>query len=265
MDKSALSVGGIDGLRILLILAVGVVVWYLIDRVARRVGDRLRVGEVDTEAEKRAATLVRVVRQLLGNLLMVIVLLLVLSEMGVSIQPLLGAAGVAGIAFGLGAQTIAKDIIRGFSLLFDDQVRVGDQVEIAGCAGTVEALGLRTITLRSQDGTVYFVPSSEVRTVTNRSYGHVYALLEVGISAGSDIDRALEILRATGAALRADPVQAQSLLGEVEVYGVHRWSVDTVYLRARIRTRPGLHRAVLREWRRLALEALETAGITSQA
>jgi small conductance mechanosensitive channel len=265
MDKLDFSADSADFLRVLLILAIGLVAWFLIDRIARRAGDRLRVGEIDTEEEKRAATLVRVVRQILGNVLLVIVLILVLSELGVSIQPLLGAAGVAGIAIGLGAQTIAKDIIRGFGLLLDGQVRVGDHVEIADRTGIVEALGLRTITLRSLDGTVHFVPTGEVKTVTNRSYGHVYALLEVGVSAGCDIDRALEVLRDTGAAMRADPMLAQSLLGEVEVLGVHRWSVDTVFLRARIRTRPGLSRSVLREWRRLAIVELEAAGIASQA
>jgi small conductance mechanosensitive channel len=265
MDGFDLSMGGVDWLRILLILAVGFVGWRLIGRLARLAGQRFRVGAIDTEEEKRAATLVRVVRQLLGTVLVLVVLMLVLSEFGVSITPLLGAAGVAGIAFGLGAQTLAKDFIRGFGLLFDNQVRVGDRVELAGCTGTVEAVGLRTITLRSYDGAVHFVPASEIRIVTNRSYGHVYALLEVGVAAGSDVDRALAILRDSGEALRDDPLQADALQGEVEVDGVHRWTADTVFLRARLRTRPGQDRAVLREWRRLALARLAEAGIPSQA
>jgi len=265
MDGYDFNVGGIDWLRILLILAIGFVAWHLIRRLARLVGGRLTVGTIDTEEEKRAATLVRVVRQLLGSVLVVVVLMLVLSEFGVSITPLLGAAGVAGIAFGLGAQTLAKDFIRGFGLLFDNQVRVGDRVELAGCAGTVEAIGLRSITLRSDDGAVHFVPASEIRIVTNRSYGHVYALLEVGVPASSDVDQALAILRDSGAALRTDPLQADALLGAVEVDGVHRWTTDTVFLRARLRTRPGQDRAVLREWRRLALAQLASAGIPSQA
>lgn len=265
MDGFDLSVGGVDWLRILLILAVGFVAWHLIRRLARLAGGRLKVGDIDTEEEKRAATLVRVVRQLLGTVLVVVVLMLVLSEFGVSITPLLGAAGVAGIAFGLGAQTLAKDFIRGFGLLFDNQVRVGDRVELAGCTGTVEAIGLRTITLRNDDGAVHFVPASEIKIVTNRSYGHVYALLEVGVPAGSDVEQALGILRDSGTALRADPLQADALLGEVEVDGVHRWTVDTVFMRARLRTRPGQDRTVLREWRKRALAALAEAGIRSQA
>jgi small conductance mechanosensitive channel len=191
--------------------------------------------------------------------------MLVLSEFGISITPLLGAAGVAGVAVGLGAQTLAKDFIRGFGLLLDNEVRVGDRVDLAGCTGNVEAIGLRTITLRGDDGAVHFVPASEVKIVTNRSYGRVYALLEVGVPVASDIDRALAVLRDTGAALRADPRQAESLLGEVEVEGVHRWTADTAFLRARVLTRPGQDRTVLREWRKLVLAALTEAGIRSQA
>jgi small conductance mechanosensitive channel len=265
MNGFDLSVGGVDWLRILLILAVGFVGWRLIGRLARLAGHRFRVGAIDTEAEKRAATLVRVMRQMLGTVLVLVVLMLVLSEFGISITPLLGAAGVAGVALGLGAQTLAKDFIRGFGLLFDNHVRVGDRVELAGCSGNVEAIGLRTITLRSDDGAVHFVPASEIKIVTNRSYGHVYALLEVGVSTGSDIDQALAILRDSGTALRADPLNADALLGEVEVDGVHRWTADTVFLRARLRTRPGQDRTVLREWRKLALTQLAAAGIRSQA
>lgn len=265
MDDFTFGMGGADWLRVLLILAAGFVAWYMIGRLARYVGRRFTVGEIDTEQEKRAATLVRVVRQLLGTMLVLVVLMLVLSEFGVSIAPLLGAAGVAGIAFGLGAQSFAKDIIRGFGLLLDNQIRVGDRVEIGGCKGTVEAVGLRSVSLRSDDGGVHFVPASEIRIVTNRSFGHVYAVLELGVPAGSDVDRALAILRDSGTALRAYPLQSDALLGEVEVEGVQRWTADTVFLRARIRTRPGRDRGVLVEWRRLTLAGLAAAGIPSQS
>lgn len=157
--------------HLLLIAAGGAIAWFAVQQVIGGVRRLLIRGEIDLESEKRAATLIRAARKTAGLVIGLIVLMLLLSEIGISIAPLLGAAGVAGVAIGLAAQGIAKDFLRGFSLLLENQIRVGDHVEVAGKNGTVEELTLRYVRLRETDGTVHFVRTGEVGTVTNRSLG----------------------------------------------------------------------------------------------
>lgn len=151
------------------ILVGGLLAWIGVRRTSRWIRHALVEGEVDEDSERRVVTLVRAIRYALGVAITVVVLMLLLSEFGISIAPLLGAAGVAGVAIGLAAQGMAKDFLRGFALLLDNQIRVGDDVEIAGKRGTVEALTLRCVRLREPDGTVHFVRTGQVDTVTNRS------------------------------------------------------------------------------------------------
>jgi len=158
-------------IRIGTILAGGLVAWIGVRRACRWVRGTFVEGEIDEDSERRLVTLVRALRYALGIVIVVVVGMLLLSEFGVSITPLLGAAGIAGVAVGLAAQGLAKDFLRGFSLLLDNQIRVGDDVEIAGKRGVVEQLTLRSVKLREPDGTVHFVRTGQVDTVTNRSLG----------------------------------------------------------------------------------------------
>jgi len=245
------------------ILAVGALLWLAAGRLARALKRRLIVDEVDTEGEKRATTLIRMLRLLFAWVLAVVVLMLVLSELDVTIAPLLGLAGVASIAAGLGAQTLAKDFLRGFVLLADNQIRVGDLVEIAGKSGRIEQINLRTVTLRSYDGAIHFIPAGEIQVVTNRSHGHAYAVLDVGIAEDVEVDRAVQAMREAAAALQAEPGYAKRILAPIEVAGIERWGDDAVLLRARIRTQPGQNDPVRRELLRRIKQRFEHDGIRS--
>lgn len=251
----------INWMRVLGIVLVGSAAWLGARKVTSLVRNFLVHGDADLEHEKRTVTLVRAVRYVLSIGIGLIVIMLLLSEFGISIAPLLGAAGIAGVAIGLAAQGIARDFLRGFSLLLDNHLRVGDQVEIAGRSGSVEEVTLRHVKLREYDGTVHFVRTGEIDTVTNRSYGRVFAVLDVAIDSTADPERAMQVVRECADAMAADAVQATRLAGPVEVAGIDRWDDDTVMIRARIAVVPNSQAAVRREWLTRVKAGFERDGI----
>lgn len=133
----------------------------------------------------------------------------VLNELGVSIAPILGAAGVVGVAIGFGAQSLIKDYFTGYFLLVENQIRGGDVVEIAGRSGLVEAVSLRKVMLRDDDGSVHSVANGLITAVTHRSTAFSFAGIDIGIDYRCNIGRALDVMRRVAADLRADPAYAQ--------------------------------------------------------
>jgi len=258
---TANAMDSISWARVFGIVAGGTLLWlatrYLIAAV-RRVVIR---GEADLDSEKRALTLIRALRYAAGVIVVTVVLMLLLSEFGISIAPLLGAAGVAGVAIGLAAQGVARDLIRGFSLLLDNELRVGDVAELAGKSGTVEAVTLRSVRLREYDGTVHFVRNGEIGTVTNRSLGPVYSVLDVAIDADADVALAREIIEKAAVALQADPRIGSQVSGPVEIAGVDRWDGDAIVIRARLPIVPSAQAALRREWLARVKTGLDGAGV----
>jgi small conductance mechanosensitive channel len=177
--------------------------------------------------------------------------MLVLAEIGVSVAPILGAAGVVGIAVGFGAQSLVKDYFTGFFILLENQIRRGDVVRVADHSGLVEEITLRYVRLRDYEGNVHYIPNSLITTVSNMSRGFAQAVLDVGIAYREDIDEAFAVMREVAAELRADPAFGPRILDDLEVAGVERWDDSAVMLRARVRTAPLEQWAVRREflWR----------------
>jgi moderate conductance mechanosensitive channel len=188
--------------------------------------------------------------------------MLILDELGISIAPLLATAGVAGIAIAFGAQSLIKDYFTGFFLLLEDQIRVGDVVEVAGRGGLVEDLTLRYVRLRDLEGHVHYVPNGEIKLVTNRTRGHATPVVDVPISYAADPDAVLQVMREVAAALRADPQWSARIAGEMEVIGVDRWADSSVVLRARFKVVPPIEQwNVKREYLRRLKKAFDERGI----
>lgn len=188
--------------------------------------------------------------------------MLILDELGISIAPLLATAGVAGIAIAFGAQSLIKDYFTGFFLLLEDQIRVGDVVEIAGRGGLVEDLTLRYVRLRDLEGHVHYVPNGEIKLVTNRTRGHATPVVDVPIAYAADADAVLQVMRETAAALRADPAWSARIAGEMEVIGMDRWADSSVMLRARFKVVPPIEQwNVKREYLRRLKKAFDERGI----
>ena len=181
--------------------------------------------------------------------------MLVLSELGISIAPVLATAGVAGIAIAFGAQSLIKDYFTGFFLLVEDQVRQGDVVEIAGKSGEVEEVTLRYVRLRDGDGYVHFVPNGEIKVVSNRTRTHAYANIDVGVPDDANVEAVFQAMRDVGAGLQGDTKFGPLTLGETEILGVERWELWGMMLRCRMRVLPHERDSVRREFtRRLAGE-----------
>ena len=153
------SAPALSALRIVLIVAIAWVMITVLQRAVRMIRMRVEVRLDGSDGARRAATLGRVVRYLIALVVSAIATMLVLAEVGVSLAPILGAAGVVGLAIGFGAQSLVKDYFTGFFILFEDQIRTGDVVKIAGIGGSVEDITLRHVRLRDYDGNVHFVPN----------------------------------------------------------------------------------------------------------
>lgn len=260
------SLRAIDGpalvaLRIGLILAAAWVAGALLHHLIRIFRDRIGSRIADAEAAKRATTLGRVIRYLANVLLTLIAGMLVLSELGISVAPILGAAGVVGIAVGFGAQSLVKDYFTGFFLLLENQIRQGDVIDIAGKSGLVEEVTLRFVRLRDYEGNVHYIPNGLITTVTNKSRGYAHAVIDIGIGYGEDLDDVFAIMRKVGTALRADAVYAPKIMDDLEIAGVENWGDSSVMVRARFKTAALEQWNVRREYLRRLKKAFDEAKI----
>ncbi len=255
---------GAPTLTLLRVIAILVVAWIaatVVQRAIRAFRVRIAARLNDAEAAKRAETLGRVFRYVATVIISLIALMLVLSEIGISLAPILGAAGVVGLAVGFGAQSLVKDYFSGFFILFEDQIRKGDVVRIASIGGFVEDVTLRHVRLRDYDGNVHYIPNGLISTVTNMSRGFAQSVIEVGIAYRESIDEAFEVMRAVARQMRADPVFGAKLLDDLEIAGVERWDNSAVTLRCRFKVAPLEQWTVRREYLRRLKKAFDEHGI----
>jgi small conductance mechanosensitive channel len=213
------------------------------------------------ERAKRARTLGSVVSKVMTALISGIAGLMILREFGLDITPVLTGAGIAGLAVGFGAQTLVRDIISGFFLILEDQVRVGDVAAINGTGGLVEEINLRTIVLRDAEGTVHVFPNGSINTLANRSKDFSYYVIDLGISYREDPDRVAAILREVSGELQADPKFAPFILEPVEILGVDAFTDWAVTMKFRIKTVPLKQWEVGREFRKRLKKALDRHGV----
>lgn len=215
----------------------------------------------DGEEVKRVATLGRVFRYAASVLISLVTGILVLAEVGVSVAPILGAAGVVGLAVGFGAQSLVKDYFSGFFLLLENQIRQGDVVEAGGKGGLVEEITLRYVRMRDYDGHVHFVPNGSITTVTNKTRGFAFAVVDAGVAYRENVDQALEVMRQVGAELRADPLFGTKIIDDIEIVGVDSWADSAVILRCRFKVAAIEQWGVRREYLRRLKCAFDAAGI----
>ncbi|WP_313951575.1 mechanosensitive ion channel family protein [Accumulibacter sp.] len=215
----------------------------------------------DSEEVKRVATLGRVFRYAASVMVSLVAGILILAELGVSIAPILGAAGVVGVAVGFGAQSLVKDYFSGFFLLLENQIRQGDVVEAGGKGGVVEEITLRYVRMRDYDGNVHFVPNGSITSVTNKTRGFAFAVVDVGVAYRENVDQALEVMRQVGTELRADPLFGPKIIDDVEMVGVDSWADSAVILRCRFKVAPIEQWGVRRECLRRLKYAFDAAGI----
>lgn len=250
-----------SGLRI---AVVTVLAWVAI-AFSHRLIRSLRIAYSNTldnlEDVKRITTLGRVFRYLASVVISVVAGMLVLGELGISIAPILGAAGVVGVAVGFGAQSLVKDFFSGFFLLLENQMRHGDVVEVAGIGGVVEDMTLRYVQLRDYDGNVHFIPNGTITTVTNKTSGYAYSVIDIGIAYREDIDEALAVMRRVGIEMRLEAAWQSRILEDIEIVGVEKWADSAVTLRCRFKVAPIEQWSVRREYLRRLKYAFDSESI----
>ncbi|HOM94219.1 MAG TPA: mechanosensitive ion channel family protein [Candidatus Saccharicenans sp.] len=250
------------GLKILLIIGVALILTRISRGLTRRLEKIFLKGKEDEESLKRAKTLSGLVRQFLNGLIVIIAVMTVLAALDIQIGPLLATAGVAGLAISFAAQSLIKDVINGFFIIFWDQIRVGDVVEIAGRSGVVKGLNLKMTVLRSLDGNVHYIPNNLIDTVTNMTKEYSQFVFDIGVSYFEDVDEVIKTLKEVDEELRSDPQFAENIVSPLEILGLDRFEDSAVIVRARTTTKPSKQWEVGREFNRRLKKTFDRKGIS---
>jgi len=256
-----------DGLRVVVIALLAYASVRATSLVVHRFEHDVAAGSTldALERAKRARTLGAAVSKVSTVLIIGIAVLMILKLFQIDIAPVLTGAGIAGLAVGFGAQTLVRDVISGFFLLLEDQVRVGDVAAINGTGGLVEQLNLRTIVLRDAEGTVHVFPNGAITTLANRSKDFSYYVIDLNVSYHQDPDRIMALLRRIGAALQADPACGPFILAPLEILGVDGFADWWMVIKMRIKTMPLKQWEVGRELRKRIQKTFDAEGIEMPA
>jgi small conductance mechanosensitive channel len=236
--------------KLILVIVVSFLLIRLLHAITRRV-ERLRLEKLPPGMRtQQIQTLAGVVNGVGTFAILFVALLETLPLVGLNLGPLLASAGIAGLAIGFGAQTLVKDLINGFFIVFEDQYNIGDSVRIAGVKGVVESLSLRSTVLRDDDGTVHTVPNSEIHIVSNTTRDWSQISLRVVVAYSEASDRIVKLLQQIGDGMRHDPGYAEDIVSDVQVPGIDRVGNGEAEYVMLVKTRPGKQYAISRELRR---------------
>lgn len=213
------------------------------------------------EKESRAKTLASVFRNVGSTAIVVGAMLMVLSEVNIDIVPLLGAAGVVGLAVAFGAQSLIKDYFSGFIILLENQYAINDVIRIGDTAGLVEHISLRMTVLRDVEGNAHFIPHGEIKSVTNMTHGWSRAVFDVGVAYKEQVDQVMKVLMELAREIRRDPAFAPFILDDPEMLGVDSLGDSAVVIKFFIKTRPLRQWTVRREMLRRIKNRFDELGI----
>lgn len=257
---------GKAGAKIALIIVLGLVAMRFlrlgIQHLESLVARTAKPADVDAETtRKRASTLAGILRTIMVSLVWGVVIIEVLDQGGLDIRPILAGAGIVGLAVGFGAQNLVRDLISGFFIILEDQIRLGDVAVINGTGGLVESITFRTITLRDFAGVVHIFPNGTITTLSNMTKEWSGFVLDMGVAYKEDTDRVVEVMRQVGEELRQDPGFGDKFVEPIEIVGVDNFADSAVVIRIRIKTRPLEQWNVGREYRRRLKQAFDARGI----
>jgi small conductance mechanosensitive channel len=213
------------------------------------------------DAEKRVKTLTGLLRTICLTLLWVVAVVMTLDQVGLDITPILASAGIVGLAVGFGAQNLVRDIISGFFMILENQVRIGDVAVVNGTGGLVEAISFRTITLRDLTGTVHIFPNGTITTLSNMTKDWSFYVMDIGVAYKEDTDHVSAVMKEVGKALQEDPEIGPKILEPIEILGVDQFGDSAVVIKARLKTLPIEQWAVGREYRRRLKKAFDEKRI----
>lgn len=217
--------------------------------------------KLDEEYLKRAQTLKEIIRETLSIFILILGLFMILGQIGIKIGPFLAAAGVVGLAIGFGGQKLVEDVISGFFILLEDQIRVGDVVIIAEKGGLVEKVDLRHVVIRDLSGNVHYVRNGQIGVVTNMTKEFSRYVFDIGVAYRENVDEVIDIIKETDLELRQDPEFANFILEPIEVLGLDKFADSALVIKARTKTKPIKQWAVAREFNRRLKKKFDQQGI----
>ena len=231
------------GLRIILIVVLTFILLKVATLITKKISFLLKRKEGDLEYEKRSGTLSGVIHWILRVVILAVSAFMLLGECGVNLGPVLAAAGVVGLAVGFGAQNLVQDFISGFFILLEDQVRVGDFIQIGDKSGLVEKVTLRMVILRDQAGNVHFIRNGKIDVVTNMTKDYSHYVFDISVAYREDVDAVIRVLKGIDEEMRQDAEFKNDILEPLDVLGVDSFGDNAVVIKARTKTKP------IQQWR----------------
>jgi len=250
-----------NGLHILIVIILAWLSLKLTKKVSERFLNFIIRQKDDVEFQKRTHPLGSIIRYVLIFAIIAIASMTVLKELGINIGPILAAAGIVGLAVGFGAQSLVKDVISGFFIILEDQIRVGDVVEIAGKSGLVEKINLKTTVLRDMAGNVHCVPNGLIQVVTNMTKEYSRYVFDIGIAYKEDVDRVIEVIKEIDEDMRNDPDFKNDIIEPIEILGLDQFASSSVIIKARTTTLPIKQWRVGREFNKRLKKRFDELGI----
>jgi moderate conductance mechanosensitive channel len=255
-----------DSLRVLLILIAAYIGIRLLRLAFNRVETILiRAGgtseTVPGSTAMRVRTLLSVLWTIAVGLIWFITIVTTLEQMGVNIGPILASAGVFGLAIGFGAQHLVRDLVSGFFLILEDQIRVGDAAVINGTGGLVEAITFRTVVLRDESAVVHVFPNGSINTLSNMTKDWSASVLNIGVAYKEDTDHVAEVMRKVAEEMREESKWGSAMLAPIEIFGIDGFADSAVTIKVRLKTLPLQQFTIGREYRRRLKKAFDAEGI----
>jgi len=232
-----------SGVRILLIIVLTLVLLRIATIATTKMRGLMNRKGGDIEYEKRSGTLSGVIHWILRVVILAVAAFMLLGEFGVNLGPVLAAAGVVGLAVGFGAQNLVQDFISGFFILLEDQIRVGDVVQIGGKGGLVEKVNLRMVVLRDLAGSVHFIRNGKIDVVTNMTKEYSNYVFDIGVAYRENVDEVIKVLKAIDEEMRQDAEFKDAILAPLEVMGLDSFGDSAIVIKARTKTKP------IQQWR----------------
>ena len=234
-------------LRITVILFVAWVVIQVIKKFLQRFESHLidkskADGEPPSESQKRIETIIRLVKQATMLALWITISLVILKEIGIEIGPIIASAGIVGLAVGFGAQNLVRDVISGFFIILENQIRIGDVAIINGTGGLVEKINFRTTILRDLGGVVHVFPNGAINSLSNLTNEWSAHVFDIGVAYKENTDKVVSIMHEVGQVMKEDDKFGNLMLEEPEIFGVDKFADSAVLIKGRIKTRP------IRQW-----------------
>lgn len=243
-------------INIILITVLAIVIWEVINTSIENY-----LCKLDASHSNRLRTLIPIIRNALLVAFVILFTLVLLSEIGVNVLPLLAGAGVLGLAIGLGAQTMIKDFLTGFTIIIEDLIQVGDVASLGGKIGVIEKITIRKVQLRDLAGIVYTVPFSEITIVENWTKDFSYYVMDIGVAYRENTDEVVAYLKEVDEDMRSDDNYKDLILGPLEILGVDAFADSAVIIKARIKTKPIQQWTVGREFNRRMKIKFDAMGV----